>query len=116
MVIENVITDAIDFFHMDALSAAVPLRIKVDVQLTVISSVLYRMLGLRVGQYSETAEARTIFKNLVNHSGQVTITDHEIVVTLRTTARTPYLVQASFKNDREPIPWLGNKVFRIQFK
>ena len=116
MVIENIISDAIDFFHMDALSAAVPLRINVDVQLTVIASVLYRMLGLRVGQGFENAEARTIFSKLVRHSGQVTITDHEIIVTLRTKANTPYLVQAGFQKDREPIPWLDNKVLRIQFK
>ncbi len=49
MVIENVISDAIDFFHMDALSSAIPMRINVDVQLTVMASVLYRLMGVRVG-------------------------------------------------------------------
>ena len=34
MVIENIISDAIDFFHMNALSAAVPIKINVNVQLT----------------------------------------------------------------------------------
>ncbi len=36
MIIENVISDTIDFFHMDALSATVPMKIHVDVQLTVM--------------------------------------------------------------------------------
>ena len=49
MVIENTIADAIDFFHMDALSAAVPMRIDLDVQLTLMASSLYRLLGIRVG-------------------------------------------------------------------
>ena len=31
MVIENTIADAIDFFHMDALSAAVPMKVDVDI-------------------------------------------------------------------------------------
>ena len=38
MVIENTIADAIDFFHMDALSAAVPMKIDLDVQLTLMAS------------------------------------------------------------------------------
>ena len=38
MVIENVISDAIDFFHMDALSSAAPMRINVDIQLTVMAA------------------------------------------------------------------------------
>ena len=40
MVIENTIADAIDFFHMDALSAAVPMKIDLDVQLTLMASSL----------------------------------------------------------------------------
>ena len=116
MVIENVISDAIDFFHMDALSSAVPLRINVDVQLTVMASVLYRLLGVRVGSGFEVAEARTIFNKLVRHTGTVTVTDDDIIVTLRTRANTPYLVNAGLTKEREPIPWLGNKVLRIQFK
>ena len=105
-----------NFFHMDALSSALPLRIKVDVQLIVIASVLYRMLGLRVGQGFEGAEVRTLFNKRVRHSGQVTITDNEIMVVLRTRTNTPYLIQAGLKEDREPIPCLNNKVLRIRFK
>ncbi len=45
MIIENTIADAIDFFHMDALSAAVAMKVNVDAQLTVMASGLYRVLG-----------------------------------------------------------------------
>ena len=48
--VKNVISDAIDFFRLDALNFAVPLRINVDVQLTVIANVLYRLLCMRFGQ------------------------------------------------------------------
>ena len=70
-----------------------------------------RRTGLRGGR-----GPRTLFNKLVRHSGQVTVTDNEIVVTLRTRANTPYLIQAGLKEDHEPIPWLNNKVLRIQFK
>ena len=116
MVIENVISDSIDFFHMDALSSSVTLRINVDVQPTIIVRLLYRMLGVRVGQGFDVAEARTIFNKFVRHTGSVTITDHEIQVTLRTRADAPYPVLASLTRMREPLPWPDNKMLQIQFK
>ena len=115
MVIENIISDAIDFFHLDALSSAVPLRINVDVQLTVMASVLYRLLGMRVGQGFEVAEARTIHNKLVRHSGRIIITENEIIARLRPRANMPYLTHAGYLERRQPIPWLGNKVLRLQF-
>lgn len=115
MIIENVISDAIDFFHMDALSAAVPMKINVDVQLTVMASVLYRLLGLRIGQGFEVAEARTLYRNLVPSMAKVTLTDDEIVVTYPRRANNPHLMQANYHRLRQPIPWLGNKTLRLRF-
>ena len=115
MIIENVISDAIDFFHMDALSSAVPMRINVDVQLTVMASVLYRLIGVRVGEGYEKAESRTIYRDLVRHSGKVTITEDEILVQLRARSKAHYLVSADYPKLRARIPWLGNKMLRVQF-
>lgn len=115
MIIENVISDAIDFFHMDALSAAVPMKINVDVQLTVIASVLYRLLGLRTGHGFEVAEARTLFQKLVPKRASVTLTQNEIIVTFPRRAHNPQLMQANYHQRQQPIPWLGNKTLRIQF-
>ncbi len=49
MVIENSIADGIDFFHMDALSSAVAMKVDCDLQLTLMASSLYRLLGRRIG-------------------------------------------------------------------
>ena len=45
MLIENKISDGVDFFHMDALSSVVALKLNCDLQLTLMCSSLYRMLG-----------------------------------------------------------------------
>src|SRR6266576_3731129 len=41
MNIENGIADGIDFFHMDALSSAVAMKVDCDLQLTLMASSLY---------------------------------------------------------------------------
>ena len=115
MVIENVISDAIDFFHMDALISAVSMRINVDVQLTVMASVLYRLMGGRVAQGYEKAEARTICRDLMRHTGKVTITQNKILVQLRAQAKDNYLIAAGYPELHQKIPWLDNKTLRVQF-
>ncbi len=49
MLIENNIEDGIDFFHMDALSSAVAMKVNCDLQLTLMASSLYRLLAVRIG-------------------------------------------------------------------
>ena len=44
MLIENSISDGVDFFHMDALSSAVAMKVNCDLQLTLMGSSLYRLL------------------------------------------------------------------------
>ena len=65
MVIENAISDAIDFFHMDALSASVPMKINPDLQFTLMASALYRLLVARIGIGKEHAKPRTLFRNFI---------------------------------------------------
>ncbi len=115
MVIENTIADAIDFFHMDALSAAVPMKVDFDLQLTLMASSLYRLLGVRVGNGFEIAKARTLFRKLVHTSASIEITASEIVVSLGRRANNPLLLAAGFADLRQPLPWLDNRVLRLRF-
>ena len=115
MLIENTIANAIDFFHMDALSAAVPLRIDLDVQLTVLASALYRILAARVGERFRTAEPASLFRKFVEASATVDISDHQIVVTLGRRAHNPHLIEAGYSDSTTAIPWLHNRALKINF-
>ena len=110
MVIGNIIADAIDFFHMDALSAAVPMKVDLDLQLTLMASTLYRILPVRVGGGHEMAKAHTLFRGFVNASANITITESEIIVTMERRANNPLLLAAETAERREPNPWLGNRI------
>jgi len=51
--------DGIDFFHMDALSSAVAMKVDCDLQLTLMASSLYRLLASNIGNGYQTARSRT---------------------------------------------------------
>jgi hypothetical protein len=115
MLIENNIEDGIDFFHMDALSSAVAMKINCDLQLTLMASSLYRLLAARVGNGYETAKSRHLFRDFVDASASVQITGSDLVVRFQKRAHNPLLVAAGFDKTESAVPWLGNKRLRLIF-
>jgi hypothetical protein len=113
MLIENQIEEGIDFFHMDALSSAVALHITCDLQLTLMASSLYRLLGERIGQGYEVAKARHLFRDFIDATALIRVTDKEVVVRFQRRAHNPLLLAAGFAQTDVPIPWLGKKRLRI---
>jgi len=113
MVIENGIADGIDFFHMDALSSAVAMKIPCDLQLTLMASSLYRLLGAQVGRGYEETKGRHIFRDFIDAVGLVTLTDDEISVQYQKRAHNPLLIAAGFANTDVRVPWVGNKRLRL---
>jgi hypothetical protein len=50
MSIENAIAEAIHFFHLDALSSMVGMKVDFDIQITLIASSLYRLLAQKLSE------------------------------------------------------------------
>jgi hypothetical protein len=115
MVIENGIEDGIDFFHMDALSSAVALKVNCDLQLTLMASSLYRLLGGRIGHGYETAKSRHLFRDFIDATATVTVGATDVVVRFQKRAHNPLLLAAGFDETRAKVPWLGDRPLRFVF-
>jgi len=115
MLIENGIADAIDFFHMDALSSAVAMKVNLDVQLTLMASSLYRLLGTEIGGGYEKSKSRHIFRDFVNATAFVMIGEKDILVSFQKRAHNPLLLAAGFDQTDVRVPWLGNKHLCLNF-
>jgi len=113
MVIENRIQDSIDFFHMDALSSAVAMKVNLDVQLTPMASSLYRLMALKIGNGYENAKSRHIFRDFIDATANVIISKRDIAVRFQKRAHNPLLIAAGFDKIDTSIPWLGNKRLQI---
>jgi len=115
MVIENQLAEGINFFHMDALSSAVPMKVNCDLQLTIMASSLYRLLGTKLGNGYAEAKADHIFRDLVDAMALVTVTETEIQVQFQKRAHNPLLLAAGFDTLATPVPWLDRKTLRFTF-
>jgi len=115
MLIENGIADGVDFFHMDALSSAVAMKVSCDLQLTLMASSLYRMLGEQIGNGYTTAKSRHLFRDFINAVAVVTLTEKDIQVRFQKRAHNPLLVATGFAATDLPVPWLDNRHLRLIF-
>ena len=115
MLIENGISEAVQFFHIDALSSMVGMKVDFDMQLTLMASSLYRMMAQRIGREYSHSQAKTLFRHLLDLSGKVEITATSVAVTLDKRAHNPYLVASGLTDQPTLMPWFDNKKLIIQF-
>ncbi len=115
MIIENQIADGIDFFHMDALSSAVAMKVNCDLQLTLMASSLYRILAGQIGEGYPAMRSRTIFQHFIDATAQIQIAEKSITVRFQKRAHNPFLLAAGFANHPVRIPWLGNRILHLVF-
>jgi hypothetical protein len=115
MLIENNISESIQFFHMDALSSMVGLKVDFDLQLTLMAGSLYRLMAQRIGREYQHAQPKTIFRNLLDLSAKVEIETARVIVTIDKRAHNPYLVASGLADKPAKMPWFGDKQLLIRF-
>jgi hypothetical protein len=104
MLIENALSDAVRFFHMNALSSAVAFKVDFDLALLVIASGLYRRFANRMRGYAD-AQARQIFRDLIDLPATVKVTASEIHVTFHRRAHLPILLASDLFSETPAVPW-----------
>jgi len=112
MLIENALADAVRFFHMDALSSAVGLKVDFDMALLVLASGLYRLLARRMRGYSD-AQARQIFRDLVDMPADVTIDERQVAVSFHRRSHLPIVLASGLLDRLVPIPWWHGLPLRL---
>jgi hypothetical protein len=112
MLIENSLSDAVRFFHMDALSSAVGMKVDFDMALLVMASGLYRLVARRMRGYAD-AHARKIFSDLLDLPAEVEITEHEVRVEFHRRAHLPIVLASGLCNRAVSIPWWPNHRLRL---
>lgn len=105
MLIENALSDAVRFFHMNALSSAVGIKVDFDMALLVIASGLYRLLARKMRGYGD-AHADRIFRDLVDMPATVTVDAKNVTVRFHRRAHLPIIIDSGMLNAQPvKVPW-----------
>ncbi len=112
MLIENALSDAVRFFHIDALSSAVGLKVDFDMALLVIASGLYRLVAQRMRGYGD-AQARQIFRDLIDMPADVSLTEKEVIISFHRRAHLPIILASDLMERRIAVPWWNGLPLRL---
>lgn len=112
MLIENALSDAVRFFHVDALTSSVGLKVDFDMALLVVASSVYRLLAKRMRGYAD-AQARRIFRDLIDMPATVEVTDAEVHVHLHRRAHLPVVLSSGLADQAVTVPWWKGRPLRI---
>jgi len=112
--IENKLAELIDFFHLNALSSPIMIRIFFDLLLSVVASYLYRRLALDLPRF-EKKLAPDIFRSFVDMPGRVRFDGQQFEVRIRKRAHTPIMLGVKKLQEPIEIPWLEGRQLKIIF-
>src|SRR3990170_5711047 len=113
--IENKIAELVKFFNLNALSSPIVIRIFMDVMLTMVADICYRLFARNIPKF-EDATPQTIFSKFIDVTGNVEIVDNEIIVQLRKNAHAPILISNPIFKKSYEIPWLNNMKLKYVWK
>ena len=91
------------------------LTLNCDLQLTLMASSLYRLLGAQIDNGYQSAKSRHLFRDFINATAQITVGEQAIDVRFQKRAHNPLLLAAGFDDTNQPIPWLGGKRLCLWF-
>jgi len=112
MLIENALSDAVRFFHADSLSSTVGLKVDFDLALLAIASSLYRSFARKMRGY-EDAQARNVFRDLIDMPAEVSISEREVCVRFQRRAHLPIIVASGILDTPVTVPWWGGRKLRL---
>lgn len=112
--VENGIAEAVKFFHLNALSSPILIKIHFDVIMTMIADTLYCRLAQQLRGF-EDCDAPKIFRNFVKGGGTVEVRDGNINIKFSKRAHNPILRSVAWSLLPQQMPWLNGANLSLQF-
>ena len=113
--VENVISEAVKFFNLNALSSPILTKVHFDVIMTMVADTLYSMLASKLRGF-EDCDAAKVFRHFVKGKGQVVLSGERLSVTFPRKAHNPILRNAPWHRLPKNISWLGDAKLELKFK
>ena len=112
--IENGIAEAVKFFHLNALSSPILVKVHFDVALTMIADTLYTMLAKKLRGF-EQCDAPKLYRDFVHGKGVIEVRDGTIQVTYPRRAHNPILRQVPWHQLPTTLPALDGAPLQLRF-
>ena len=113
--VENVISEAVKFFNLNALSSPILVKVHFDVIMTMIADTLYSMLAKKLRGFQD-CDAPKLFRYFVKGKADITIKNGELTVIYPRRAHNPILRAVPWHRLPKSISWLDSVNLNLKFR
>jgi len=113
--VENVISEAVKFFNLNALSSPILVKVHFDVLMTMIADTLYSMLAKKLRGF-EQCDAQTIYRHFIRGKGTIHIQSGTLRVSYPRRAHNPILRGVPWQRLPQSLSWLGGLKLNLDFQ
>jgi hypothetical protein len=113
--VENGIAEAVKFFHLNALSSPILVKVHFDVVMTMMADTLYSMLAQKLRGF-ERCDAPKLYRHFVKVSGRVEVADNKVTVTYPRRAHNPVLRAVPWHRLPSALPVLKGFNLSLNFR
>jgi len=113
--VENGIAEAVKFFHLNALSSPILVKVHFDVLMTMIADTLYSMLARKLRGFEE-CDAHKIYRHFIKGKGTIIVENGVVNVIYPRRAHNPILRAVPWDNLPCFLPALGNAKLKLSFR
>lgn len=112
--IENKISEIVDFFNLNALSSPFMIRIYFDVALTVVADTLFRLLAQDLKRF-ENCTPKTIFSDFINCGCKGSVLGNDVIIKMKKKATTPLFKSSEIFKKSYIVPWWNYKICKFDW-
>ena len=113
--VENGIAEAVKFFHLNALSSPILIKVHFDVVMTMIADTLYSELAQKLRGF-ELCDAPKLYRHFVRGGGTVEVRDGRVTVTYPRRAHNPILRAVPWQRLPQTVPGLDGAGLTLRFR
>lgn len=113
--VEKVISEAVKFFNLNALSSPILVKVHFDVIMTMVADTLYTMLAQKLRGF-EHCDADKVFRHFVRGKGKIRTAGNNVTVTFPKKAHNPILRNVPWHRLPNKLSWLQDVNLDLDFK
>ena len=113
--VENTIAEAVKFFHLNALSSPILVKVHFDVIMTMIADTLYSMLAQKLRGFEHCDDAK-LYRHFVRGKASFTVRSNDVVFTYPRRAHNPILRAVPWHRLPQSLSWLGGAKLTFRFQ
>jgi len=113
--VENVISEAVKFFHLNSLSSPILIKVHFDIVMTMVADTLYNMLAQKLRGF-EQCDAPKIYRHFVKGKANIRVQGGKVTVTFPRKAHNPILRAVPWHRLPKLLSWLDGANLEFKFR